>query len=47
MKGQHRQTVEPNPHALAMLNEISKDERNTVFVVSSHTKDLMHKWYSQ
>jgi trehalose-6-phosphatase len=28
------------------LNDITKDERNTVFVLSSQTKDLMHKWYA-
>ena len=26
---------------------MTKDERNTVFVISSEMKDLMHKWYAE
>lgn len=50
MKTSHigdKPTLEPDHHILSLLNQISMDERNTVFIVSSHTKDLMHKWYAQ
>ena len=46
MKGQNRAQLEPCSHILHNLNEISRDERNTVFILSGHTKDLMHKWYA-
>jgi len=45
MKGS-RGNEEPYPHVLHILNDIAQDERNTVFVVSSSTKQQMHKWYA-
>jgi len=50
MRGQvntHRGINEPYPSVLQTLNEITKDERNIVFVISKNTKLLMHKWYAQ
>ena len=49
MKGQttNKNNLEPYSHVLEILNDISRDERNTCFVISSQTKDLMHKWYAQ
>jgi trehalose-6-phosphatase len=35
------------PNVLHILNELTKDERNTVFVISSNTKDKMHRWYAE
>lgn len=46
MKGSPNRTQEPLPHVVKALDDISKDERNTVFVISSQTKDLLHKWYA-
>lgn len=40
-------SLEPYPHVLHALNELTKDDRNTVFVLSSHTKDKMHQWYAE
>lgn len=31
----------------SILNELTKDERNTVLIMSSQMKTLMHKWYSE
>jgi len=42
-----RVVEEPYHNVLNMLNEISMDDRNTVIVISSQTKDLMHKWYAE
>lgn len=50
MKGQLQNKshlLEPYQHVLHTLNDLSKDERNTVFILSSQTKDLLHKWYAQ
>ena len=38
---------EPYPHVLHILNELTKDDRNTILLISSHTKDKMHKWYAE
>ncbi len=38
---------EPNQKVVSILNEITKDERNTVFVISSQMKSFMHKWYAE
>lgn len=46
MKGREHGALEPCANVLRMLNDITLDERNTVFVISSQTKDLMHKWYA-
>ena len=37
---------EPTPEALDALDAISDNEQNIVFVVSTESKMLMHKWYS-
>lgn len=47
MKGMQNRKQEPYPSILQTLNEITMDDRNTVIVMSSHTKALMHQWYSQ
>jgi trehalose-6-phosphatase len=39
--------LEPDPRILTTLNELTKDERNTVFLISSATKDRMHQWYAE
>jgi trehalose-6-phosphatase len=31
---------------LGCLEAITQDDKNSVFVVSGRTKDLMHKWFS-
>lgn len=49
MKGQHsthHKTLEPYPHVLHILNELTKDPSNTVFVISNQTKRQMHNWYA-
>jgi len=41
MKGQHsthHKTLEPHPHVLHILNELTKDPTNTVFIISNQTK---------
>jgi trehalose-6-phosphatase len=50
MKGQHsthHKNLEPSPHVLQVLNELTNDKSNTVFVISNHTKSQMHKWYAE
>ncbi len=32
---------------LHVIKELTKDERNTVLVISSHTKEKMHNWYAE
>ena len=43
----NRSNKEPLPAVVQALNDLTKDERNTVFVISSEMKQLMHKWYAQ
>jgi hypothetical protein len=38
MKGSMNRSLEPLPHVVQALDELSKDERNTVFIISSQTK---------
>lgn len=50
MKGQHsthHKTLEPYPQVLHILNELTKDASNTVFIISNHTKKQMHNWYAE
>mmetsp|Transcript_22140 Transcript_22140/g.21355 ORF Transcript_22140/g.21355 Transcript_22140/m.21355 type:complete len:134 (+) Transcript_22140:1-402(+) len=38
---------EPSSHLVDVLNEISNDERNTCFVISSQKKNVLHDWYGE
>jgi trehalose-6-phosphatase len=42
-----RQMLEPTSQIISTLNDLSKDERNTVIVISSNLKSLMHAWYAK
>lgn len=42
MKSMQNRKQEPYPSILQTLHEITMDDRNTVIVMSSNTKTLMH-----
>ena len=46
MKTNHGK-YEPTAEAIAALNIISDDPNNIVFMVSTESKSLMHKWYHE
>jgi trehalose-6-phosphatase len=37
---------EPSPMVLSVLDQLTRDKRNTVFVVSPHSKKAVHHWFS-
>lgn len=41
-----RNMQEPSSKIVSVLNEITKDERNTVFIISSQMKSYLHNWYA-
>lgn len=42
-----RNMQEPSSKIISVLNEITKDERNTVFIISSQMKSYLHNWYAE